>query len=123
MTEEQESLLKIETIDERTAIKLEILDELYGSDFWHHHIRRLLSDAGIVTRRIQREEAHPVWIAWLTNKSFALDADTRIAARQVRRVLAMGGLKIARDEFSICYRRGDKLHCSFMLDLGKPGVA
>jgi hypothetical protein len=37
--------------------------------------------------------------------------------------LAKGGIKIVRDEFNIIDRRGDKLRCVFLLDLGAPGVA
>jgi hypothetical protein len=36
---------------------------------------------------------------------------------------AKGGIKIVRDEFNIIDRRGDKLRCVFLLDLGAPGVA
>ena len=121
MTESTESEPK--KSDDLDAVKQELFDMLFGDHFWHGRIRRILSDAGFVTRRIEREEAHPVWIVWPTRASFALDADTMIAARQIRRVLSKGGLKIARDEFNICYRRGDRLHCAFVLELGAPGVA
>jgi hypothetical protein len=38
-------------------------------------------------------------------------------------VLRDGGIKVVRDEFNIIDRRGDKLRCVFLLDLGAPGVA
>jgi len=31
--------------------------------------------------------------------------------------------RVLRDEFNIIHRRGDKLRCVFLLDLGAPGVA
>jgi hypothetical protein len=34
-----------------------------------------------------------------------------------------GGVKAVRDEFNIIDRRGDKLRCVFLLDLGASGVA
>jgi hypothetical protein len=38
-------------------------------------------------------------------------------------VLRDGGIKVVRDEFNIIDRRGDKLRCVFLLDLGAPGAA
>jgi len=43
--------------------------------------------------------------------------------KQIRKILKDGGIKIARDQFCIFDRRGDKLKCAFLLDLGVPGVA
>jgi hypothetical protein len=39
------------------------------------------------------------------------------------RLSVKGGIKVLRDEFNIIDRRGDKLRCVFLLDLGAPGVA
>jgi hypothetical protein len=39
------------------------------------------------------------------------------------RLSVKGGIGIERDEFNIIDRRGDKLRCVFLLDLGAPGVA
>ena len=50
-------------------------------------------------------------------------ADKKTAIRQLRKVLRDGGIKIVRDEFNIIDRRGDRLRCVFLLDLGAPGVA
>jgi hypothetical protein len=94
-----------------------------GDPYWHGRIKRVLADAGIATRRIEREEAHPVWQAWLTRTTFDLSPDTKTAIKQLRKVLAEGGIKVLRDEFNIIDRRGDKLRCVFLLDLGAPGIA
>lgn len=75
------------------------------------------------TRRIEREEAHPIWIAWLTRTTFDLSPDKNMAIRKIRKVLQKGGIKIVHDEFNIIDRRGDKHNCVFLLDLGAPGVA
>ena len=90
--------------------------------YWHHRIKHLFAEAGIATRRIEREEAHPVWRAWLTRRSFALASDTRAAKLQLRKILRDGGIKIVRDEFNIIEWRGDKLVVVFILDLGAPGT-
>lgn len=102
-----------------------VIQMLHGEDdlFWQGRIKRIFATVGIATRRIEREEAHPIWQAWLTRESFDLSPSKKIAIRQLRKVLRAGGLKIVRDEFNIIDRRGDKLRCVFMLDLGAPGSA
>jgi hypothetical protein len=113
---------KLPPVDSDAGLTNLILQMLCGDQYWHDRIRHILAEAGIATRRIEREEAHPVWQAWLTRVSFDLDGDNRVAARQLRGVLARSGIKIKRDEFTITDRRGDKIRCAFMLELGAPGV-
>jgi hypothetical protein len=55
--------------------------------------------------------------------TFDLAPDNKAAIKQLRKVLADGGIKVLRDEFNIIDRRGDKLRCVFLLDLGAAGVA
>ncbi|MGA2748336.1 MAG: hypothetical protein ABSG59_06130 [Verrucomicrobiota bacterium] len=111
---------QFEDIDD--ALIHHIIDTLDTEQYWHEKIRRILAAAGFATRRIEREEAHPVWQAWLTRTTFDLAIDNRTAIKQLRKVLKDGGIKIARDEFNIIDRRGDKLRCAFLLNLGAPGV-
>ena len=59
----------------------------------------------------------------MTRERFDLSPDTKTAIRQLRKVLRDGGIKVVRDEFNIIDRRGDRLRCVFLLDLGAPGVA
>jgi hypothetical protein len=35
----------------------------------------------------------------------------------------LGGIRIARDQFNLVDRRGDKFRCVFVLELGAPGLA
>jgi hypothetical protein len=107
------------------ASKDRVFQMLHGENdlFWHDRIKRIFAAVGIGTRRIQQEEAHPVWQAWLTRERFDLSADKKTAIRQLRKVLRDGGIKIVRDEFNIIDRRGDKLRCVFLLDLGVPTAA
>ena len=118
----------------KTSLPLEVLDDastsraiqmLHGEDdlFWQGRIKHIFAAAGIATRRIEREEAHPMWQAWLTRERFDLSPDKKTAIRQLRKVLRDGGIKVVSDEFNIIDRRGDKLRCVFLLDLGAPGVA
>ena len=100
----------------------EIIDMLHGDDFWLGRIQRVLADAGFLTRRLVREEEHPIWQAWLTRTTFALAPDNLTANKQIRTVLRRGGIKIPRDSFTILDRRHDKLRCVFLLELGAPGV-
>ena len=90
--------------------------------YWHGRIQRIFADAGFVTRRLEREEAHPIWLAWLTRTTFDLSRDKKVAIKQLRKVLNQGGIKVLRDQFNIIDWRGDKLRCVFILDLGLPGV-
>jgi hypothetical protein len=93
-----------------------------GELYWHGRIKRALAEAGFITRRLEREEVHPVWHAWLTRTTFNLAPDNDTAVKQLRKVLRLCGIKIDRDVFSINDRRGDRLRCVFLLDLGSPGV-
>jgi hypothetical protein len=110
-------------LDEATEDRVLQMLHGEGDPYWHGRIKSVLAKAGIATRRIEREEAHPVWQAWLTRMTFDLAPDNKAAIKQLRKVLADGGIKIVRDEFNIIDRRGDKLRCVFLLDLGAPGVA
>ncbi len=122
------------TRTKKTSLPLDVLDEastsraiqmLHGENdlFWQGRIKRLFAAAGIATRRIERMEEHPIWQAWLTRERFDLSPDKKTAIRQLRKILRDGNLKVVSDEFNIIDRRGDKLRCVFMLDLGAPGVA
>jgi hypothetical protein len=115
--------LSPEVLDD--ASKDRVFQMLHGENdlFWHGRIKQIFADVGIATRRIEQEEAHPVWQAWLTRERFDLSPDTKTAIRQLRKVLRDGGIKVVRDEFNIIDRRGDRLRCVFLLDLGAPGVA
>lgn len=95
---------------------------LHGDHYWHARIRRILAAAGFVTRRIEQEETHPVWIMALTRKSFDLAADNLTAAKQIRKILCKGGVKVRRNELSIVSRSNDWIRCAFVLELGAPGV-
>ncbi|MEI6786379.1 MAG: hypothetical protein WCQ21_36340, partial [Verrucomicrobiota bacterium] len=93
--------LSPEVLDD--ASKDSVLQMLHGENdlFWHGRIKRIFADVGIATRRIEQEEAHPVWQAWLTRERFDLSADKKTAIRQLRKVLRDGGIKVVRDEFNI----------------------
>jgi hypothetical protein len=115
----------------KTSVPLEVLDDastsrviemLHGDYYWHDRIRRLLATAGFTMRRIEQEEAHPVWIMHLTRTSFDLAADNPTAAKQIRKILCKGGVKIRRNELSIVSRNRDWIRCAFVLELGAPGV-
>ena len=122
-TRKKKANLPIEVLDDASTSRA--IQMLHGENdlFWQGRIKRICAAAGIATRRIEREEAHPIWQAWLTRERFDLSPDKKTAIRQLRKVLRDGGIKVVRDEFNIIDRRGDKLRCVFLLDLGAPGVA
>ena len=104
------------------AVKELTFNMLQGGGYWHDRIKRILATAGFVTRRIEQEEAHPVWRMYLTRTSFDLAADQPTADKQIRKVLCKGGIKILRNELSIVSRNKDWIQCAFVLELGAPGV-
>jgi hypothetical protein len=110
-------------LDRPGAVKDCVLKLLVGDHYWHETIRDILASAGFITRRIERWESHPVWIVWLTRTTFDLSPDEKTAMKQLRKMLVKGGIEIVRNQFDIISRRGDKLRCVFVLDLGAPGVA
>lgn len=112
-----------EDVDDHVLLKEHIFSVLEGDDYWHCKLRRAFQSAGFTVGRLQREEPHPIWLAWLTRTKFDLSLDTKKAIRQLRKVLRDGGIDIVRDEFNIVDRRGDKLRVVFMLAQGTPGVA
>jgi hypothetical protein len=63
-----------------------------------------------------------IWIMHLTRTSFDLAADNPTAAKQIRKILCKGGVKIRRNELSIVSRNRDWIRCAFVLELGAPGV-
>jgi hypothetical protein len=66
---------------------------------------------------------------WLFNQGQSQAVRRRILRtkcpliKQLRKALKDGSIKIASGEFNIIDRRGDRLRCIFLLDLGVPGVA
>lgn len=104
------------------AVKERVFTMLHGDHFWHDRIRRTLAAAGFITRRIEQEPTHPVWIMHLTRTTFDLAADQPTAAKQIRKVLVKGGIKIQRNELNIVSRSKDCIQCAFVLELGAPGV-
>jgi hypothetical protein len=107
----------LDDASEERALQL-LEDDLY----WHHRLKRVLSAAGFGVRRIESEEAHPVWLAWLTRGSVDLPADNTLASRHIRRLLTKAGLKVKPDEFRVLRQDGDRLRCVFLFNWGAAGV-
>jgi len=114
--------LSQEDLDAPVALKERVFTMLRDDLYWHDRIKRILAAAGFVTRRIEHEEAHPVWRMYLTRTSFDLSPDQPTAAKQIRKVLVKGGIKIQRDDLSIVSRSKNWIQCAFFLELGAPGV-
>lgn len=111
-----------EDVDDPVALMEHVCRAVEGGGYWHDRIRSVLAAAGLTLTRIQREDEHPtVWFMWLTRTSMALDADKKTAAKQIRKLLVKGGIKILPTELSVIDRRGDKLRCAFVLELGNHG--
>ena len=86
------SRLPPEVLDD--ASKDRVFQMLHGPNdlFWQDRIKRIFAAVGIATRRIEREEVHPIWQAWFTREGFDLNPDKKTAIRQLRKVLRVGGI-------------------------------
>ncbi|MDB6016341.1 MAG: hypothetical protein JWR19_830 [Pedosphaera sp.] len=111
-----------EDIREPKALKRALLDMLTGDDYWHHRIKRVLLESGFGVTRIEREEVHPIWSAWLTRGSFDLADDNKRAGRQIRQVLAKSGIPIRAGELTVLEQRAGRIHCVFIFSCGAAGV-
>jgi hypothetical protein len=110
-----------EDVDDPEILMEHVCRAVEGGGYWPDRIRSVLAAAGLTVTRIQHEEEHPtVWLMWLTRTSFALDADKMTAAKQIRKLLVKGGLKIGPKDLSVIDRRGDKLRCAFVLEMSSP---
>jgi hypothetical protein len=113
-----------EDVDDPVVLMEHVCRVVEDGNYWNAKIKSAFATVGFLTTRIQREDDHPsVWLAWLTRTTFDLSPDHKTASRQLRKALNRGGIKVVRNEFNIIDRRGDKLRCVFVLDLGAPGVA
>ncbi len=91
--------------------------------FLPRRVENAFVDAGLVVRRIEREEAHPnVWVAWLVRGSFDLAKDNQTASKQIRRALVKRGLEIHTGELTVLAQHGEKLKCAFVLGPSGPPV-
>ena len=111
-----------EDVDDPVVLMEHVCRAVEGGGYWPDRIRSVLTAAGLTLTRMQRQDEHPtVWFMWLTRTSMALDADKETAAKQIRKVLVKGGIKILPTELSVIDRRGDKLRCAFVLEPGTHG--
>ena len=99
-----------------------VIQMLRDDHYWHARIKRILAAAGFITRRIEQLDSHPVWTMHLTRTTCDLAADNPTAAKQIRKILCKGGVKILRNELSIVSRSKNWIQCAFVLELGAPGV-
>ena len=111
-----------DNLGDSDAVTERIITMLRDDHYWHDLIKRILAAAGFTLRLIEQEPTHPVWTMHLTRTSFDLAADNPTAAKQIRKLLVKGGIKILRNELSIVSRSKDWIQCAFVLELGAPGV-
>jgi len=111
-----------DNFDDPVALKEQIFTMLNRDNYWHDRIKRILTAAGFITRRIEQESTHLKWQMHLMRTSFDLAADNPTAAKQIREVLWKGGVRIHRNELSIISQNKDWIRCAFVLELGAPGV-
>ena len=84
---------------------------------WRRRIKSALTKAGFEVRKIMCEPHHrSVWVAHLVRRTAVLAPDKSLAARQIRKAVVRGGIKIGSGEFSIIDRRGDRLTCAFVIE-------
>ena len=110
-----------EDVDDPAALMEHVFRAVEGGGYWPDRIRSVLAAFGFTVTGIRQEEEHPtVWFLWMTRTTFALDVDKATAAKQIRKLLVKGGIKILPSELSIIDRRGEKLRCSFVFEPATP---
>jgi L-fucose isomerase-like protein len=104
-----------ESIDESCITEEHAVEAATDGDaYWPRRVTNAFAKAGLTVHRLKREEHHPVWVIWLGVGSVELPADKEGAAKQIRKLLATGGLQIQRDELTVLERRGDRVKCVFL---------
>ena len=78
-----------------------------------------MSAAGFVVRIIVKHECHELWEARLKVGVFDLSPDLRLASRQIRRLLVLGGIPTDK---VIVNRTKEYVKIAFLSPLGVPGV-
>jgi hypothetical protein len=86
----------------------------------HVVIKNALSKTGFDVRSIQKHWFHDCWEVRMRRGTAHLAAQSREAARQVRRVLVEAGVYVERDAISLD-RSGERIHVAFVYDGGQEG--
>ena len=87
----------------------------------HIVIKEALAKAGFEVRSIQKHWFHNCWEMRMRCGTAPLAAQSREAARQVRRVLAEAGVYVERDAISLD-QRGGRIHVAFVYNGGQEGL-
>jgi hypothetical protein len=93
-----------------------------GDSYYHCRIKRILAEAGLTLWRLERDEVHPVWVAWIRPGKVGLAMDKMEAARQIRRILTRAGLKIPAGDLTVFDRRKDMIRFTFLFPWGCAGI-
>src|SRR5947209_9150503 len=91
---------------EDAASGTRIVQMLHGPNdpFWHRRIARLFAKVGIGTRRLERRTDQNLWLALLTQGSFNLSPNKKVASGQMGKVLRNGNLKVMFGRVNIVER-------------------
>jgi len=87
----------------------------------HIVITTALTEAGFDVRRIEKHWFHNCWEVLMRRSTAGLAPQHRLAARQVRLILADAGVYVEPDAISID-RRGERIQVAFIYDGGQEGV-
>ena len=111
-----QDLLREECLDESGIKRLALL--VMRPPDWRRRVKSAFAKAGFEVRKLMRERHHrSVWVAHLVRRTAVLASDKSLAARQIRKAVVRGGIKIGSGEFSIIDRRGDRLTCAFVFEV------
>ena len=112
-----------ESIDESCITEERAVEAATDGDaYWPRRVTNAFAKPGLTVHRLKREEHHPVWVIWLGVGSVELPADKKGAAKQIRKLLATGGLQIQREELTVLERRGDRVRCVFLFGSQLPAI-
>ena len=100
-------------------VKEELLEMAKALEGPHRTVQAILSAAGFVVRVVVKHECHELWEARMKTGIFDLSPDLRLASRQIRRLLVLGGIPTGE---VIVNRTEEYVRIAFLSPLGVPGV-
>jgi hypothetical protein len=90
-----------------------------STEFPLRKVKAVLTKAGFVVRVVVTHECHELWEARMKVGVFDLSPDLRLASRQIRRLLVLGGIPTGE---VMVNRSKEYVKIAFLSPLGVPGV-
>lgn len=115
-------LASAEGVDDSCITIEHVLRMLTGDFYFHRRIHRALSQAGFSVEHLERGKGHRIWLGTVRAAGAELSRDTRLASRELRKVLNTCGFRIKAAELGVYERRKDLVSFSLIFPFGCIGA-